>query len=676
MSNAGTFPSANNADRRPVRVLRHVWIPLADGTRLAARVWLPADAEEPVPAVLEYIPYRKNDGTAARDVTLHPRFAQAGYASVRVDCRGSGDSDGVMLDEYHPTELADALEVLDWIEKQHWSDGQVSIIGKSWGGFNGLQIAALRPRQLRSIVTVCSTDDRYADDVHYAGGSLLASEMLPWASTMLAYNARPQDPAVLGDGWRQEWLDRLERTPAYVEEWLSHQRRDAYWEHGSVCEDYAAINVPVFAVGGWLDQYRGSVFRLLEHLRVPVKGLIGPWAHNYPHQGEPGPAMDFQGECVRWFDHWMRGADNGVADDPALRAWIPDPSPVGSDREISPGRWVSEPDWPAPGIEPLQLLLADGTQAAAAVLRSPLAVGASAGDFLKFGDIPGQYGDQAADDGRSHTVTWAAIPERLEILGAPEVALRITSDRPQAQLAVRLCEVAPDGTSRLVTTGLLNLTHRDGHAEPCALEPGRPYEVTVPLFAIGHAFAPGSRIRISVSASLWPWAWPSPERVAVELAPGFGTLTLPVRRPRPAEEAALRPYEPPRDGPPHSIDTTPVPGSREVTWDPVAGEQTVVSTSADGTVTDRADGLTRTGRAVNRFRLVEDDPGSAVVECDREETVGRGDWRTRVVTYSRMTADVRDFCVVNRLTAHEGSGAGEREVFTRTWSFTVPRDQV
>ncbi|WP_405804240.1 CocE/NonD family hydrolase [Streptomyces sp. NBC_01187] len=678
---AGTPHRPSHGDRtHAVRVLRHVWVPLKDGTRLAARVWLPADAEGPVPAVLEYIPYRKNDGTAPRDATLHGQFAQAGYAAVRVDCRGSGDSDGVMLDEYHQTELDDALEVLAWIERQEWADGQVAIIGKSWGGFNGLQIAALQPPQLRCVVTVCSTDDRYADDVHYAGGSLLASEMLPWAATMLAYNARPHDPAVLGDAWRAEWLDRLDKTVPYAEEWLTHQRRDAYWRHGSVCEDYSAIKVPVYAVGGWLDPYRGAVFRLMEHLdpaTAPVKAMVGPWAHTYPHQAEPGPAMDFQGECVRWFDHWMRGADNGIMDEPRLHAWIPESTPVGSDREIRPGRWTAEPSWPAPGVTARRIPLAElGGGEGTALLRSPLPLGAASGDFLKFGDIPGQYGDQAADDGRSHTFTGPVLEETTEILGVPEVSLRVTSDRPQAQLAVRLCEVFPDGSAKLVTTGLLNLTHRDGHAEPEPLEPGRAYEVSVPLFAIGHAFGAGNRIRVAVSASLWPWAWPSPEKVTVELDASYGELTLPVRAPRPAEEAALRPYDPPREGPPHSIELTGIPGDRTVTLDLETGEQTVTTTPADGTMVDHADGLTRTGSDLNRFRLTEGDPLSAVVECERDEAISRGEWATRVHTRSRMTADATDFLVVNTLTAYEGSGADERQVFARTWTFSVSRDQV
>jgi uncharacterized protein len=227
-------------------MIQNTWIPLADGCRLAARIWLPEDAEtDPVPAILEYIPYRKTDGTAARDALIHPYFAGHGYAAVRVDLRGSGDSDGVLLDEYLPQEQEDALEVLAWLAEQPWCTGSIGMIGKSWGGFNSLQVAALRPPELKAIVTVCSTDDRYADDVHYLGGCVLGSKMLPWASTMLGLNALPPDPDVVGERWREVWLDRLERTPAFVEAWLTHQRRDAYWKQGSVCEDFSAITCAV-----------------------------------------------------------------------------------------------------------------------------------------------------------------------------------------------------------------------------------------------------------------------------------------------------------------------------------------------------------------------------------------------------------------------------------------------
>ncbi len=348
---------------RPSREIENTWIPMPDGCRLAARIWLPADAEEhPVPAILEYLPYRKNDGTALRDSIRHPNFAGHGYACIRVDMRGSGDSDGILYDEYLPQEQEDGLEIIRWIAAQPWCTGAVGMIGISWGGFNGLQIAARRPPQLKAIITLCSTDDRYADDVHYMGGCLLGSDMPGWASTMLALNAQPPDPRFVGERWRDMWLARLEQTPPFIEAWLTHQRRDAFWKHGSVCEDYAAITCPVYAVGGWADAYTNAIPRLLAGLTCPRKGLIGPWAHNYPEEGIPGPAIGFQQECLRWWDHWLKGIDTGLMQEPLLRVWLQKSVPPQAHYTFRPGRWVAEPQWPAANIRSeIYSLNVDGT---------------------------------------------------------------------------------------------------------------------------------------------------------------------------------------------------------------------------------------------------------------------------------------------------------------------------
>src|SRR5271155_3909166 len=369
-----TFP-------RKVRVIEHMSISLKDGTTLAARVWLPDDAEQnPVPAILEYLPYRKRDGTYERDALTHPYLAGYGYAGVRVDIRGSGESGGLLFDEYTKQEQDDALEVIAWLAAQPWCSGAVGMMGISWGGFNGLQVAARRPPALKAIVTICSTDDRYRDDVHYMGATKLNSGFA-WASFLFGSVCRPPDPALAGEQWRDMWLRRLENVPLFLERWLRHQHRDAYWKHGSVCEDYSAIQCAVYAVGGWTDGYTNAIPRLLEHLTAPRKGLIGPWAHGYPHVAKPGPQIGFLQEMLRWWDHWLKGIDTGVMDEPMLRAWMTDSVRPAPYHEELPGRWIAEPAWPPRAIELRRLHFTDaGLRAGEASLtpravRSPQSVG-------------------------------------------------------------------------------------------------------------------------------------------------------------------------------------------------------------------------------------------------------------------------------------------------------------
>ncbi len=524
---------------RLVREIENTWIQLADGTRLAARIWLPEDAEEnPVPAILEYIPYRKRDFTRNRDEPMHAWFAGQGYAAVRVDIRGSGDSDGVLEDEYLQVhELDDACEVIAWLADQPWCSGAVGMMGKSWGGFNALQVAALRPPALKAIITVCSTDDRYADDVHYMGGCLL-SDNLWWGSAMLVFNARPPDPAIVGDRWLAMWQERLAANRPWPVRWMEHARRDAYWQHGSVCEDYGAITIPVYAGGGWADGYANAIPRLLENLSGPRRGLTGPWVHIYPQDGTPAPAIGFLQDAVRWWDRWLKDIKNGIDDEPAYRVWMQEAVPPQSTYEARPGRWVAERTWPSPAIEERRFHLnADGLgdhpgPSDVLSISSPLTTGLLAGEWCGFG-LPGELAsDQRPDDRGSLCFDSAPLAERTEILGAPVVDLEIAADRPVAQVAVRLNDVAPDGASTKVTFGVLNLTHRDSHEHPKPLVPGERYRVRVQLNDIAHAFPPGHRLRIAVSSSYWPIIWPSPTPVTLTLVAGASTLTLPVRPPR------------------------------------------------------------------------------------------------------------------------------------------------
>jgi putative CocE/NonD family hydrolase len=666
---------------RRVRRLDHVWIPMPDGVRLSGRIWLPEDADEnSVPAILEYIPYRKDDATAVRDAGIHPYFAGHGYASVRVDLRGSGDSEGVLEDEYLPREQEDGVEVIRWLAAQPWCTGTVGMIGKSWGGFNSLQIAAHAPPELGAVISVCSTDDRYADDVHYLGGCVFGSYMLSWASTMLAFNARPPDPEVVGERWRDLWLERLERTPPYVETWLSHQRRDAYWQQGSVCENYGAIRCPVYMVGGWADGYPNAILRFLAGYPGPRKGLIGPWGHLYPHDGLPGPPIGFLQEALRWWDHWLKGTETGIMEEPMLRAWMHDPVPPQPSYAERPGRWVAEPDWPSPSHVTRRLALNAGGLAdepgepVDLSLRGSDAHGVESGTWVAWGTPVDFAPDQRGDDGRSLCFTSAPLDERVELLGFPEVTLTLASDRPSALLAARLCDVSPGGPSTLVTYGVLNLTHRDSHEHPSPLVPGQKVQVTMRLKATSYAFPPGHRIRLALSPTFWPWAWPSPEPATLTLSTGGASaLLLPVRPPR-LEDAGLPPFEEPEAPQPLEIEVIE-PGAvgRTVRYDVATGRWDLTADLVYfGSFRISENGVEYRERGRDVFSIVEGDPLSAEAGSEWSISVGRGGWGTRVETSSSMTADVEAFRVTNALDAYEG----EARVFAKTWAFAVPRDLV
>lgn len=663
---------------RKIKELNNISIPMSDGTSLSAKIWLPEDAEEhPVPAILEYIPYRKDDFTALRDSLRHPYFAGHGYASIRVDIRGSGNSGGILYDEYLKQEQDDALEVLEWIARQPWFTGKVGMIGKSWGGFNGLQVAARRPEELGAIITICSTDDRYADDVHYKGGAMLASDMLWWASTMLAYNARPADPEVVGDAWRENWLERLEKTPPHVEEWVRHQRRDEYWKHGSVCEDYSDIQVPVFAVGGWADGYPNAIPRMLEHLDVPKKGLIGPWAHEYPEMAVPGPQVGFLQECIRWWDQWLKEEDTGIMDEPMLRAWLQDSVPPQTEYDYRPGRWIAENEWPPEG-QPQRRLYLNGTQLSenpektdSIRVTSAQQHGHHAGVYCPFGQAGDLAGDQRNENGFATVFRSEPLDGQLAIFGRPVFTAELSSDKPQALLAVRLDDVAPDGSSTRITWGMLNLTHRNSHDSPELLTPGERVTVSVELDVIGYNVSEGHRLELAVSPNYWPHAWPSPEEATLTLYPSEKTcLSLPVREPKEIDRE-LRPLKPAETAPVLEQETLrEAVRTREIKKDVVTGMWTLDDFSDEGKRRLPSNGLEYGSTNRNVWTIREGDPLSARVECDWTLDVGRGSWQTSLVTKSTMTADRDNYYLMNRVTAYEG----DEEVFDRTWNAEIPRD--
>ncbi len=662
---------------RQIREIPNTFIPLADGCQLAARMWMPVDADaQPVPVILEYLPYRKRDGTHVRDALTHPYLAGHGYACVRVDMRGSGDSDGLMHDEYTQQEQDDACELIAWLRAQPWCSGRVGMMGISWGGFNGLQVAALRPPGLDAVITLCSTDDRYTDDIHYKGGTLL-NENLGWSATMFAYSSRPPDPLLVGeDRWRAIWMQRLEQEPLLAIPWLEHPHRDAYWKHGSVNEDFHAITAAVLAVGGWNDAYTNAVPRLVAGLQSPAKGIIGPWAHKYPHFAVPEPRIGFLQEALRWWDRWLKDIATGVEQDPAHRTYIMDVGRPGASVTHIPGRWVSDTTWPSDRHHNWRLHLNAGGQLAEArdarstrqPLASPQTTGADGGEYCIIWLGPEFPGDQRRDDAGSLTFDTAPLTKDMDLVGAAVLHLKFTSDKPVAHVAVRLNAVWPDGAVSRLSYALMNLCHRNGHEHPEALEPGKATTVRIQLDDTAYRVPKGFRLRVSLSTSYWPMMWPAPEPVTLGVHTGASHVDLPLRMPRRGEKAPE--FAAPEAAAPVALQQIDPPSNRrELTIDQRTGIQRLHIADDFGRSAITEHGMVTWACGRETYTIHPDDPLSAKQECHWSEERARGDWKVRTETYSAMTATKTHFHVTGRLEAYEG----EERVLVREWDKKVRR---
>ncbi len=654
-------------------------IPLSDGTHLAARLWRPADSMvKPVPVILEYLPYRKRDGTTIRDDLTHPYIAGHGYACIRVDMRGAGESEGVLKDEYLPQEQDDCLEVLRWIADQPWSNGRVGMVGISWGGFNGLQVAMRRPPELQAVVSIASTVDRYADDIHYKGGCLLINNFA-WSAQMMSYMSRPPDPALVGSGWKDMWLSRLADQPHLAETWLTHQHYDDYWKHGSVCEDWSAIQCPVMIVGGLADGYMNAVTELLENQKAPVKGILGPWVHLYPHLARPEPRIGFLQEMLRWWDRWLKDRPTGVEDDPDLRAYFRDGTKPAPALTEMPGEWHAVNDWPLTNRKKKQLHLTTAGLTDTAAPPETIShvsdqdIGVFSGEYFAWIG-PDQPNDQRLEDSKSLTFSTSVLDTETRILGRPVVRLRLKVDKPQAQLAIRLNDVNPDGTVMRVSYQTVNLSHRNSREHPEPMPVGDYVDIDVPLNLTAHRYLPGHRIRVSLSTAYWPLIWPSPEAVEITLHTAGCTLSLPVVEPGDLQDQE---FEQPVTAPPTRLKTHRRGAmTRDVTYEQHTG-RTIVALEYDSGDQEYADfGLTVGSVRRERYEIAANDPLSAQMETHWTQTSARDHggrpWRIRTEAYGRLTSDADAFYLSARLEAFEG----DTVVYERSWQKTIPRQCV
>jgi uncharacterized protein len=639
------------------------WIPMSDGISLSATLYLPDPARGPQPCIIEALPYRKDDLTssyAPEYVRLRDEHA---YAVCRIDVRGTGSSGGDAVDEYPRQEQLDLAEAMTWLAEQEWCDGSIGMYGTSYSGFNSLQLACERPPELKAIVAIFATDDRFTDDVQYRGGALKLIDLVDYKNYMTPMNALPPVPAIWGDGWRDEWRRRIETNEPWVLTWLHEQRDGAYWRQGSVRPDYARIACPTMIVAGWADGYRNNSFRMVDRLReqgVPHHLLAGPWAHAATESSLPGPRIDLVPVMAQWWDRWLRDDTDAVesplalaSDAPATTIFVRTSTRPEPDLSDHQGFWMRE-EWPSPRSSTATLDL-DG--------RPPYAVDPAVGVDAWIdcaGVLPwGQSGDQRYDDAAS--LTWDFDAAERTLLGYPVARLRVSVDRPVASLSAKLDDVFADGCSALVSRGSLNLTHRDSRTDPQPLVPGEVYEIDIELDACAYRFDAGQRLRLAVAGADWPNTAAPPAPVTVTIH--SGSLTLPLwTGPSPYDEPTL---PGPRDSD-HADDEGEAP-LWAITRDVLAR---VTEAKVDhGSTYDIPNG----GSATEHYVGVVGVDRRTFAQTARAESTHIVRWPEATVTSRAsldLTADEDSFHVSITMAVSEG----DELVGRREWIETIPRD--
>jgi putative CocE/NonD family hydrolase len=490
---------------------------MRDGKHLSADLYLPPDGDGPWPVVLEYQPYRKDEVDSEK--RFYTYLPEHGYIVARLDVRGTGASSGTVVDEYVLQEQQDGYDAVEWLAEQSFCDGNVNMMGISYGGFTALQVAATQPPHLRSIIPMYFTDDRYRDDCHYVGGHpRLYYDTGFYGTLMVAYNALPPDPQWCED-WAQIWQEHLDGNEPYQLTWLANQVDAPYWRQCSVGEIADSIKCPVFMIGGWADGYRNAPLRLYQELTSPKRVLIGPWNHAVPDSAVPGPRIDHLHEVVRWLDHWCDAdaSDAGIESASVVVYEQTFEPPVDPDRVHQPGRWRAESSWPPEGRGQTVYHLQDlgGLSSAPGkpntdTLMYDATVGTTSG--LWSAGVPfGLPGDQRSDEARSATYTTPALAEDLHILGRATAHLHVSTTAEVLGFFATLSDIAPDGSSQLVAKGTLNATRRDSLTNPEPLNPGERYELVIDLDCTSWRFQAGHRLRLSIANADWPNVWPTPE---------------------------------------------------------------------------------------------------------------------------------------------------------------------
>ncbi len=659
--------------------IKEVWIPMPDGIRLAASLFMPTDREDTAkfPVLLEYLPYRKDESRNNRFAQFS-YFVSRGYVVARVDIRGSGTSEGKLIEyEYTDQEQEDGEVVIDWLSKQAWSTGKVGMFGISWGAFNSIQMAMRNPPALKAIVAIMGTDDLFRDDVHFMDGMMHVDS---YELGQDLANILPAPPDYVID--ESYFRDRFDTEP-----WLliyKQQQHDGpFWNRASLNSDYSSIKIPTFVIGGWYDGYRDSVPRMLEKLEAPVKGMMGPWAHTLPNLPYPEPGMEWRREAVRWFDHWMKDEDTGIMDEPRFSVYVREWHPPGTVDKV-PGYWRWEDGWPIERTQRQALYaLADHTLSDAEPiggkgqthkLRYLPTVGVEAsGNVNWWGDFPW---DQRGTDAYSLVYDSAPLEQDLEILGFPRAILHVSADAPLANWIVRISDISPDGTVTQVAGAGLSGAHRNSSEEPESLVPGQVYKLEYDLHFTSWVFPKGHCIRLAVNNALWPMIWPTPHSMTTTLRVD-GTNASHIVLPVVPESCRTAPeFLPPAKDPELpgysylKLDDESVSGyaeTRSIERSPLTSTTRIVASGASGSVYPWAT-IKYWEEIVHNAQ--DNDPARASVTGKSRYTIKLDNRTVTVEGDLSLTSDRENFYYTYTRRMLENG----KLIKEKTWEETIPRD--
>ena len=667
-----TSPDLITVSEAPYDVIDQAiqWIPVAKDTRLAARLWRP-DIFDAVPVVIEIIPYRRQDGTLPVDERIHPYWAGHGVAALRVDLRGCGDSDGILEDEYLKLEQDDAISIIKWAATQPWCNGNVGMTGLSWGGFASLQVAARRPKYLKAIIAIGATVDRYNDDIHYKNGCLL-NENFGWGSSLTAFTTRPPDPVTVGEKWQEIWLERLENLNFFAANWFKHQTRDQYWKHGSICENFDDINIPVMIVSGWNDLYVNALPALMDNIKGYCHAVCGPWAHHFPHLGTPGPSYDYLGASLAWWKQWLGENEISPQSEKTHLTFIKDsaePNPF--DLSVA-GRWIAGKTWP-PSIEIKHKYLSEAgltdkvVKASPIQIHCPVETGAEAGEWIPHcsgSEIPGC---QKSIDAQSICFDSDILEKHIDVFGRPDLIISLQSNAPTGNLIARLCDVSPSGNSELVSIGVLNLTHRNGSKSPILMPIGETQSLKLKMDNTGHRFLPGQKIRIALSTAYWPFVWPAADNPTLVLADQPACLSLPMLIN--LEEKSFQPNRP--IAPPISALTNKrLPNSkREVKYDSNQNKINLTIEDDLGELLYHKHNLVTSAVKHENYEISNSDPLSSKAEISWNFEYSRDNWTARTITETILTNNKKYYFLTAKVRAYEHG----KKIFEKSFNHKIIR---